>query len=304
MLNNPILIPAGTPKWQPGQSYIGLIGTRCKSPTSLNGATMHMARSIHVARVSTNQIGAAFANWYASSSGEAAAGADATITASVEYPLGGNIYRLTFGGSNSGLARNFATLASDLITLPVTIPAGAQFAIREYRVCSAGGGVVYTFINGSAVVDTIDGECYVYGSSGITDQTGVAGTFTTPAGNPFSRPVAVFGPTNQPSYALLGDSRCEGAQDTGNGSLDVGELARSVGPLRAYTNLGVSGDTLATASSTYLQRGGIVNKYCTHVINEYGVNDIMASGQSVAGFMTIMRNFRNLFPSMWMYQTT
>src|ERR1700739_411997 len=51
----------GTPvKWQTGRSYIGLVATRCKCPTSLNGATMHMARSIHVARVATNQIGAAF----------------------------------------------------------------------------------------------------------------------------------------------------------------------------------------------------------------------------------------------------
>lgn len=302
-------IPGANSRYVTGTTHTGLVATRNKVPTAGGTSVLqHMARSIHVARTAITSLGAAFANWYVTAGNEIPAGSAATIQASVEYPLGGTIYPLTFGGNSSGVAQDYMTLVSDLIS--VSIPNGAQFAIREYRVCAAGGGVTYTG-TGTITVDTLDGECYIYGSS-VTNTVSTPGSFTS-TGTTFSRPVAVFGPTTSPTYALVGDSRVEGYQDTSNGNLDVGELARSVGPTRAYVNLAMSGEQVATIVGTtnnnsqfgvsFSQRAAILRTWCTHVICNYGVNDLFSgafSGSQLVGFLTALRQW---FPGQYWYQT-
>jgi hypothetical protein len=297
-------VPGANAKWQTGQSYTGLVATRAKVPTNggFSQNTAHMARTIHVARTNITQIGAAFANWYCNGTAEVAAGASCTITASVEYPLGGAITRLTFGGNNSGTAFDFSTLASDLVTL--AIPSGAQFAIREFRQCATNGSVCFTGFTGDSSIgpDVTAGDCFVY--TGATDLTGATGSFTSTDSSSYAPPIAVFGPTTVPSYALFGDSRVEGYQDTPNGNLYVGELARSVGPVRAFTNLAKFGETLAAVVGTgFTQRAAIAAKYCTHIICNYGVNDLFTGALAP----TVLKNLtalRQQFPAQYFYQTT
>lgn len=288
-------------KWQPGQSYIGLVGTRGKSPTNGGtGFTQHMARTVSVAKTNITQIGAAFANWYVTTSGEFAIGGDATITASVEYPLGTTVTRLTFNGQNSGTAYDYSTLASDLIS--INIPAGAEFAIREFRHYTGSGSIPFTNQVG---LDITDGDCYNYGSSGVTDLTGSAGTFAGGDGSSHCNPVAIFGPTSLPSYALIGDSRGEGYGDNGNGNLYIGWMERSVGPVRAFTNLSKFGEYTSTAATLgFRQRAAIINKYCTHILCEYGVNDLFAGGQTVDQVLKSIDQIQEQFPYKWFYQTT
>lgn len=301
-----INLAGGAGKWTLGQQYVGLVATRCKAPTAGGySVKSHMARTIHTARTNITQIGAAFANWYCNGLTEVGAGGPCTITASIEYPLGSPVTRLTFGGQTSGTAYDFSTLESDLAIL--AIPAGAQFAIREYRIYPGNGDVVFTGFTGNSSIgpDTSAGDCYVY--TGATDLTGSTGAFASTDGSSYAPAVAVFGPTNQPSYAIIGDSIFEGYQDTPNGNLYVGGAARSIGPTRAYTNLAKFGEMLsavAGASTGFNQRSAIATKFSTHILCNYGVNDLFSNAVSSNYLIRNLLTLRQQFPNQWFYQTT
>jgi hypothetical protein len=61
---------------------------------------------------------------------------------------------------------------------------------------------------------------------------------------------------------------------------DIGEIARSIGPSYGYTNLAVAGDS-AKAAVTGIANRSRMFAYCSHVIDEYGVNDL-ALGESTS----------------------
>ncbi|MEX3933248.1 GDSL-type esterase/lipase family protein [Paraburkholderia phymatum] len=306
--------PQGVPgvgaKWQTGTSHVGLTATRCKAPT--NGTvsnTSFMSRSIHKARGAMTRIKVGFPNWYVSAAnggnsfayaGEVAAGGPATITATVEYPLGTIAGRLTFSASNTGTAADFSTLESDWLT--VSIPDGATFAIREWRNYASTGSVVFSNI---VALDATDGDCFTYGATAQTDATGTGGTFAGGDGSSHARPAYIVSDTTLPSYALIGDSRGEGYGDTGNGNLDIGWLARSVGPTRAYTNLSKYGELTDSAAKTgFNHRASIIRKYCTHIVSEYGINDIYANSQGADTVLNLLDMIQAKFPDKYFYQTT
>jgi hypothetical protein len=299
----PAYLRANAAKWT-GGSYTGLVATRAKAPNLSSTTKQGMMRSLHIARQNITSIGAAFANWYVSTSGENIAGGRCTITASVEYPLGTSVTRLTFGGNSNIVAQDWQTVMSDLVA--VFIPSGATFGIREYRSYPGGGGIVYTDPS-IRKGDYADGECYQFGTSGISDLTGTAGSFTSTdtANKPFTAPVAIFGPTNNPSYALIGDSRAEGYGDNPSGAFYNGALERAVGPLRPYTNLARYGETGAIANSQFFEhRASIIRTFCTHIICDYGINDIFGSGAFAYVVMQNLQSIRAVFPNHWFSQTT
>jgi lysophospholipase L1-like esterase len=303
----------GAGKWTASSpSYIGLVATRAKIFTdkyNYSGNYLNSnSRSIHVARTNITQIGAAFANWFITlgngAVGEKGSGDDHTVRASIEYPIGGTIYQLKFNGSTTGTIFNGTTLASDLIS--ITIPAGATFAIREFRVSGANGAVL-TCGSPNIAMNATAGDCYELAASGLSDRTGVAGSFASNSSN-WSRPVAIFGPTTQPSYACLGDSRCEGLADDGTTSLDLGEICRTVGQTRGYTSLSLVGEVLGAiipdGQESYSMRASIVKKYCTHIITQYGINDIYGGSNDLQRLLGIYNRFRQLFPNQWFYACT
>jgi hypothetical protein len=305
----------GTGKWVTGKSYTGLVGTRGMIMGDVIGGTQQFnSRSIHVARSNITQIGALIAGWIVTTAhspfGEFAIGDDSVIHCGIEYPLGGTVYPLTWGGQASGTVYNGATQPTDLITIPGGIPAGAQFAYREYRVVGANGSIPWNG-NGSILANTAAGDSFEYGSS-LTNRSGTAGTFTNTASGVWYRPVGLFGPTNTPSYACIGDSRVVGLQDDGTTSLDLGEIARSVGAKRAYTNLGLVGEMITTVMGYgalignlqgYSQRAAIIKNYCTHVICNYGVNDVI-NNITTQPILQALYQLRGMFPNQYFYQTT
>lgn len=288
-----------------GGSYKGLVATRGKCPGAFsNSFTQFNSRSIHVARTDITNIGVALANWYAAngSGGEAGTGNNATVTVQVEYPLGSTPVRITFGGSNTGTIYDFTTLESDLIG--IGIPNASLFAIRYFYTNPA--GIVFNDDTIRARA-TWAGECFEYAASGLTDRTGASGTFTsTSGGAPISSPVAVIGTTNLASYAVLGDSRVEGYLDDVSASLYAGEIERTVGLSRAFTNLARASETIQTVMSAngYNQRSSIINKYATHLISNYGVNDLFNNNLNANQLMNYLISFRNLFPNKYFYQNT
>jgi len=293
--------PGASAKYVTGTPYTGLVATRGKAMTNGNVSVLqHNSRSIHTARVNITQLGVAVANWYVGA-GEVNGGADATVQIGIEYPLGSTVTPLTFSGSTTGTVYDFGTLFSDLLT--ISIPSGAQFAVREYRVCQSGGSVIYSGASFNMGPDTNDGDCYEYGAS-LTNRSGTPGTFASTS-TTFYRPLAIFGPTNQPSYALIGDSRVEGYQDNPLGNLYVGMFERSVGPMRAFMNLAKGGEQLATVvgSNMFSQRLALIKRFATHVISNYGINDI-SSGAAATLVTSQICALRNSLQGKYFYQTT
>ena len=71
-------------------SYTGLVATRCLAPISLNTTNKQlMTRSPHYSRTDITSLQIVIPNWYvnpSSTHAEIGSGADATVTASIEYP--------------------------------------------------------------------------------------------------------------------------------------------------------------------------------------------------------------------------
>jgi lysophospholipase L1-like esterase len=294
-------IPGSAAKYVPGTSYIGLVATGAKMPTAyIAGQAQFNSRSPHIVRVATNQIGFELPNFYSTTAGEYPMSADMTVNA-VEVEYNGVCYPLTIGGNASGVAKDWATLATDLVTLPVTIPAGAVIYSRVFATMAAGGIGIPCSGNGSIAANVAGGECFEYAASGLSNRTGTPGSFTSTSAQYFYRPIAVFGPTTQRSAAIIGDSRDEGYGDAASGNYDVGQIARSVGPTRAYTNLAMYGQTGATFATGCAQRARIIRKYCTDIYAGYPINDITGGATAIVVANTLQQ-IRALFPAHYFYQ--
>ena len=281
----------------PVKPYIGQVATGCRVPQNINAstATQMMSRSRHrmVGACSTIRVGLP-AFWAGNNSGfyiETAPGGDIsyqTITAALEYPAG-TFTQLTFEGSSTGYPIGLNTLFSDSVTAP---PQGAFFFIRAYRVLAV-YGVPYTYwANG---VDVSNGESCAFGLSGITDQT-LGGTITNTLNGVMYSPIAIIGSTTQPSIAIVGDSRAFGASDTFSGTSGaVGNIERSVSPYYALINGGVIGDRGDRFLYSCAGRLAAL-RFCSHLICQYGINDIVTGSDSSATVKANLQNIWGLWP--------
>lgn len=99
-----------------------------------------------------------------------------------------------------------------------------------------------------------------------------------------TRPLAILGPTQKPSFSLWGDSRVVGLGDRYNGlSNNRGEVERSIGNEFAYINFGISGlraddfyQNTVNIHDPYNAYTYVAKTYTTNLIENLGVNDIMA----------------------------
>ncbi len=278
---------------------VGQIATACELNNWTNGSNKQMmSRKMHKARDNMYGFKIAYGNWYcalqvAPSNGtEANNGADSTITASIEYPVG-TFTRVTFGGSASGTVPAGSTLFSDEIN--VFIPNGATFYVRLWTKNAT--GLVY---NNNHIAMT--GEMNAYGVT--TPDLTMGGSFAT-ATNIMQAPCAIIGVTSKPSVWLAGDSRMQGIKDTGDASGNVGEGARSIGNQFAYINAGVASDRVQLAAANYTRRLALA-QYCTHVVSNYGINDNRSNGgnRTSAQVITDLNTFAGLFGGKPFYQCT
>ncbi|PVX61217.1 SGNH/GDSL hydrolase family protein [Paraburkholderia unamae] len=296
-------VPGAAAKWVSGMTYKGLVATRGKSPSTTMNATVFMSRYPVVARQSISHMGVTIPQWYANG-GDFPIGADRTTKCTVEYN-GAIVGNITFGGQPTGTVYDFSSLESDEITLSTTIPSGALFYIREYSTTT---GTTMPLSSFSTLIgaNTANGTCFQYGTSGITDLTGSPGTFTSTDSFAFTAPVAVWATgVAVPTIAIFGDSRNEGWYDAFATSMDVGETARSIGPTRAYTNLARGLETIASVSNGgMVQRRAIAQAYCSHIFQNYGVNDLFNGGSTPQQILNWMQEIRGQFPGKWFNQTT
>lgn len=259
--------------------YTGVIATRSNVNNSFvsAGPTWMMNRSAHIARqaMPANSVKVLWQNYYVNTVNQETGIGSATFKASIEYPSGTIAGNCTFSNVTQPTIVALADAIADFCP-HAAIPNGAMFWVRMLYVNTT--GVIFTGLNPST---TQDGN--VFGSGTPTDDT-LSGTVPA-ASTLMFMPAAVIGTTTQPSVCFVGDSRALGANDSPNdATLDIGELARWIGPNYGYANLAVFGTNLNVALANFTNRLRII-AYCSHVIDEYGINDI-GGGQSSATVVT------------------
>ena len=250
-------------------AYTGFVATRGLQPDTLNATNRQaMSRSTHYTRTDVTSFKIIVPNWYINGSlNETGSGSAMSVTGSIEYPVG-VFTQVLFSGGATGSVPNNSYLISDTIT--VTIPTDTQFWIRLYATSTT--GIIYS----SAQPNTL-GQ-FEMGVSGITDRT-MGGSISN-LGNAFA-PVAIIGTTTKPSFLLIGDSIMYGVADSSspNGFADIGPYARAVGPTYGYSKLARTSDTAAKFVSGHTNRGTLF-QYATHVICNYGSNDLFVSSRT------------------------
>jgi hypothetical protein len=257
-------------------SYNGAVANHTRINDLLDASTVAMARSHHRATENITSLQVEFGNYYVPQSGptvETSPGAATTITASVEYPAG-TCHTFTFGGNSFGTIPNGGVLLTDPNT--VTIPAGADFWIRDY-LSNSSGLVVNMYVSAA---DTHNGDKLITRSP--TDQTANCTTMSGGTAGYLYYPDAIVGPTQLHSYCLEGDSRLSGYNDVPNDSLDaVGQVERWVVPYYSVINIGLGGDRANKFIASHTNRIGLW-KYCSGVIIELGGGDIYFGHNSAA----------------------
>jgi lysophospholipase L1-like esterase len=294
------------------KQFMGQLATRCYVFTASGGSTSSwMSRTGHYARCEIRDMKIAYCAWYVSTSTflETGIGGTMTIYASVEYPSG-VITPFSWNGATHANIASGTTRFCDLV--PVSIPIGALFWIRM-------------FMQGTTAIpyyDSGNGGVPPYGNTTAPIGDALANTATnsylsgtiTDGGNGFQMwPNAIVGHTSSPSIAMWGDSRLPGLGDSVTDATgDRGELGRALGsPPGAsggasvgypYINFGVPGDLLSNFLPSNTLRLAL-SKYCTHVISEYGINDLNNSESTATIEADILSAAALLRPRPF-YQTT
>lgn len=245
-----------------------------------------MSRSAHFARDAITSLQIVIVNWFVDATGtgnETGLGGSTTVEASVEYPAN-TFTRIQFSGIDAGSVASGATLVSDACS--VTIPDGAQFWVRMYKT-SATGIVYMGFPNSRTIKDETLGDAATFGVSGVTNQV-MSGTVTSNANSANVRdgPVVIIGTTSKRTFFLLGDSICQGYEDTPDGVTGrMGILARSIGENYGYINAGISSDRATYWAGSHTGRGPLMD-YCTDVIVQLGFNDIFSASRTASQVKT------------------
>lgn len=281
--------------------YLGVVATRgAVGLNALAGITHLMNRTGHVATQNLTAPQVVWANWYVNSSTflEANTSGTMTITASIEYPVG-TFTQLKFSGSASGSVAAGSNIVSDAAAL--NIPQGALFYVRSYQTFAASSTFPSFYPGAVSGVDTANWT--------VGDLT-MGGTVTAQSAGYYAPPVAILSVTTAPSLCLVGDSIMHGYDDFSTittiyamNSLAAGVYERMFNGQFGLINMGVPGDAASGATVNYTKRAALANLYCTHIIDEYGVNDIIAatSAATIAGYRATIAG---LFPGKTVIGTT
>ncbi len=190
-------------------SYLGLVATKTYVATNGPGALQSQSRTRHRAADTISSLQIVWGNWYVTQTTcvETAGGSTASITASIEYPVG-TFTPVKFNGSTGAAVISGSNVVSD--TVAVSIPKGAFFFVRMHF--STSGGTISTQTRPASapfgqIADLANGEAVTYGTS-VVDQT-MGGTVVDSAGDGtvWTGPLAIIGATRLPSVYILGDSR-------------------------------------------------------------------------------------------------
>lgn len=282
--------------------YLGYVATSTKIPMNLSQTANAklMTRKAHYARDNITSLQLIYPNWFVNIyptgltgqsrlGQELGAGNSIAVNAWIEYPVGtlsggGTYTQVKFSGGNTGTFANYTNNISDAVN--VTIPDGALFYTWTYVTGSGGNYFPYISGVGEGTHGNTTGNPLWWSGNGGTEagNYGTAGVPSSPgaitdngSGNTGYFPAAIIGTTTKPCFYLLGDSRCTGDQENADASLDIGNCARSVGPLYAYVNSGVGGQRASCWFYSSTRQMELI-QYAYAIINQLGVNDMNGAG--------------------------
>jgi len=290
--------------------YTGQVVSRTIIPDDVNTTNKQLrGRRILVAKDAINgTIQLVFPNFYVDGFGAGATyqelgpGGTATLTFAIEYPLGTNGVAGTC--PSGGVIANVSTITC---TWTGSIPQGGVFGVRTFLTSAA--GIVFSLgISGyPAPAANVPGN-FQFGDvldsavSGLTDNTTNGGAYTSTGGSSSYGPILVAGTTVLPSVLAIGDSIDYGENDAGDGSGDVGAVARWTNPLFATASWGTRGQDAGQFVANCTIRCSF-SSFFTHLVNEDGINGFI-HGQSAATVATNTTALGNKFPSLTKFITT
>lgn len=290
----------------PGLTHFGglvPLSTRANGYESVSFADddKSMSRIMHVPFWSGHDVRFVFGNWNADT-GIVGLG-QLTVTAALETPYSW-VVPITFGGRREVVIDPGGTVLSD----PIGIDFGGPehdfnfFYVRTFVVPD--GGKFPRIYNGNHSGDSL---VYGVGATDVTMSTGGVGG--DGSGHAYG-PCAVLTDTRErrPIVAVVGDSIAVGSGDTPPAQRSAGYVMRALDgasiPSVRHAKLAQQGSSLQGFSSGAFGSGlwgtstpsGFnwffpLTAGATHIIHQYGVNDLYAGGTSSAAMLTLAMNW-------------
>jgi hypothetical protein len=290
--------------------YVGAVATH--TMTNFNdaaGSYQFMAKTYHYAKQSISSLSVVFPNfWVNPGVGEQSigTGAVATIHASLEYPPG-TFTEIKCGGVQNCSAPAGGMVATDYVTSPTPIPAGAKFTIWEwFNGTATGGGIPFTLLNGGAAdaQETANGSYMQWGAT-EPDLTLTGGTLTQTAAGFYTFPEAIVALTVKPAVCVYGDSRAFGYRDPGSdASGAMGPLFRQLDRKYGTVNMAIPSDEAATINTGSWTNRFALAHYCSAAINQYGTNDFALLSATPATVITNRTTIEAGIPGVVWYGAT
>lgn len=317
------------------QPYVGQITTRPILPNNFvaAGSESQMSESFGFARVIRTPTWTAFAvpTWFVKHSTQLETGTGGTwqFQTSINYPPGtctpaGYLGSGTFSSLVSGVPASLTLGSTALQTVPdnadnwfavnISIPNNAR---PGFRIFATGGPGIINYGPGAdggtatynAGEDYINGERYVFGTSGVHNATqdciAIPEANSATAGSNGFGPVAIVGPTTAISWTVWGDSKDRGLGDFYNdASTNVGEEARSIGPYFAYINMGVSAQSVANWIATPQLHQIALSHLTSHFDSQMSYNDLVAGGNIAPTVVANLQTAWTMFGATRIYVNT
>ena len=283
-------------------AYPGQVGTRCYTNNFANSKKQANANSLHIARemmVTMPQI--SYANWYVSTSDYMEHGSGGTVRfwAKIQYPIGSPWQVVRWNGLDGSpvVADGANSPLSDAgVPLATPIPDGAPFLLHVYADAEVASVISYS----SAVDRRTVYDRAAIATSGLADSTTID---TYVSDLTIITPCAIVYPTRKPTCLVIGDSRGFGYGDLIDGAADMGEMARSIGPRFGYINACLYSDRVQRFVASHSRRAALA-AYCSHIIGNYGINDVQAGTRTADQVEADIQAVTALFPDKKVFWNT
>ena len=211
-----------------------------------------------------------------------------TAKVSVEYPLGSTPQRLYFNGADNVVVTPGRTFyKSD--PLPISIPAGAQFAVKSYITWTG------TLWSAQWSASQQAGE-WTNRGTGLADNSLNNTVLTnTTALQGLAPAIYASIQTPIPVVGIIGDSIAALAADSVDLAVGYNGWGRAMRGQIPFINLGRAGETFANWNTRHEGRCLILRNAVTDVIIQYGHNDIFLSGTSAATLLSYVKATADMF---------
>jgi lysophospholipase L1-like esterase len=269
-------------------AYIGVVASRCGAMDQYYSGNWYMdGATVHVATEGLTKLKVIHPNWSVQGLADTGSGGTLTLSATIDYINTAGVQILTpitYSGATTTVITNGNNSNPDWMV--VDIPKGRTFRIRYHGVwtvgmCATGSNYIPIYASGTL----FEGQNNGNGVDVANQLTSASPTYAV--GSIVFRPVAILGNTNRATVLICGDSIAVGTKDAEDYALKCGVLERSI-PF-GVINIARGGELAQVVTSTpaNISKRIALAQYCTHVIVNYGTNDL-ASGYTavqVQGFL-------------------